>query len=71
MDEYGCDFNFEFDRKPVVAIFPHPDHGRLIEKVIMVVSHFLCYHGSYYCLSWKDKDVCFYQPASPVQEAGC
>ncbi len=62
MDEYGFDFDFEFERKPLTAVFPHPDHGRLVERVIMMVWPCICLKDCWYTLSWRDNDVAFYQP---------
>jgi hypothetical protein len=62
MDEHGCDFNFYEERKPLTAVFPHPEHGRLVERVVLMVSPFICLKGCWYSLSWLDRDVAFYQP---------
>jgi hypothetical protein len=64
MDEYGHDFNWTPEpSKPLTAVLPHPIHGRLVEKVIMMVSPRICFRGCWYTLSWRDGDVCFYQRA--------
>ena len=64
MDEYGCDFNWTPEpRKPVTAVLPHPIHGRLVEKLRLMISSVICFKGSVYTLSWRDGDVVFYQPA--------
>ncbi len=64
MDEYGNDFQWTPEpRKLVTAVLPHPIHGRLVEKVMLMVNHCLCFKGCFYTLSWRDGDVCFYQPA--------
>jgi hypothetical protein len=62
MDEYGFDWEFTPERKPLIAVLPHPEHGRLVERVIMMVNHCLCFRGCWYALSWRDRDVAFYQP---------
>jgi hypothetical protein len=68
MDEYGNSFYSDFEtdtlRKPLVAVFPHPAHGRLVERVILMVSHMINFKGQKYVLSWRDSDVCFYAPMS-------
>lgn len=61
MDEYGFDFDFSYERKPLTAVFSHPQHGRLVERVIMMVSPFIFVKGCWYTLSWRDRDVAFYQ----------
>jgi hypothetical protein len=70
MDEYGCDFDWTPEpRKMVTAVLPHPIHGRLVEKLMLMIYHGICFKGCYYTLSWRDGDVCFYQPA--FAEACC
>jgi hypothetical protein len=64
MDEYGNDFNWTPEpRKLVTAVLPHPIHGRLVEKFMLMISSVICFKGSFYILSWRDGDVAFYQPA--------
>ena len=64
MDEYGFDFNWTPEpRKPITAVLPHPGHGRLVEKVILMINNTICFQGSFYTLSWRDGDVAFYRPA--------
>jgi hypothetical protein len=64
MDEYGNDFNWTPEpRKLVTAVLPHPGHGRLVEKLMLMISHTICFKGSFYTLSWRDGNVAFYQPA--------
>jgi hypothetical protein len=63
------------ESKLLVAVFPHPLHGRLIEKVIIMVAHRIEFMGRAYELSWRDGSVAFYAPvavgvkapASPVR----
>jgi len=64
MDEYGFSFDHDCDtfRKPLVAVFPHPLHGRLVEKIVLMVSHKINYRGLQYRLSWRDSGVAFYRP---------
>ena len=64
MDEYGFDFNWTPEpRKPITAVLPHPGHGRLVEKIMMMINHTICFQGSLYTLSWRDGDIAFYRPA--------
>ncbi|MFZ0052868.1 MAG: hypothetical protein WAK96_13915 [Desulfobaccales bacterium] len=70
MDEYGFDFNWTPEpRKLITAVLPHPGHGRLVEKIILMINHTICFQGCFYTLSWRDGDVAFYQPA--FIRAGC
>ena len=43
LDEFGIGIDPMPDndtlRKPLVAVFPHPLHGRLVERVVLMVSH--------------------------------
>ena len=48
----------------VVAVFPHPLHGRLVEKVILWVRPHLDLRGSLYKLSWWSDGVAYYYPVS-------
>ena len=64
MDEYGFDFDWTPEpRKLVTAVLPHPGHGRLVEKVMLMINNTICFQGSFYTLSWRDGDVAFYRPA--------
>lgn len=64
MDEYGFDFDWTPEpRKLITAVLPHPGHGRLVEKIMLMINHTICFQGSLYTLSWRDGDVAFYQPA--------
>jgi hypothetical protein len=49
-------------RKPLVAVFPHPLHGRLVERVILMVSHMFNYKGIRYRFTWKNSGVAYYSP---------
>ncbi len=52
-DEYGCDFDWTPEpRKMITAVLPHPGHGRLVEKVMMMVSYVICFKDCFYTLSW-------------------
>ena len=56
----------------ITAVLPHPGHGRLVEKAMMMVSYVICFKECLYTLSWHAGDVAYYQPAhgEPVTE-GC
>jgi hypothetical protein len=56
------------ESKPLVAVFPHPLHGRLIERVIAMVTSRLEFGGFIYRLSWRDRGVAFYAPADSVPQ---
>jgi hypothetical protein len=47
-------------RIPLVAVFPHPFHGRLVERVILMVSNTFNYKGIRYRFAWKDSGVAYY-----------
>jgi len=55
-------------RKPLVAVFPHPLHGRLVERVILMVSHMFNYKGIRYRFTWKNSGVAYYVPEAPEAE---
>ncbi|MBM4295610.1 MAG: hypothetical protein FJ126_12015 [Deltaproteobacteria bacterium] len=46
----------------LVAVFPHPLHGRLIEKVILMLVSRIEFMGQTYQLTWRDGGVAFYAP---------
>jgi hypothetical protein len=46
----------------LVAVFPHPLHGRLVERVVMMVSHMFNYKGIRYRFTWKNSGVAYYTP---------
>jgi hypothetical protein len=48
----------------VVAVFPHPLHGRLVERVILWVRPHLDFRGLRYKLSWWSDGVAYYYPVS-------
>jgi hypothetical protein len=60
----GIDPNPENDtlKKLLVAVFPHPFHGRLVERVVMMVSHAFNYKGIRYRFTWKNSGVAYYTP---------
>jgi len=53
---------------PLVAVFPHPLHGRLIERVVLMVSHAINYKGTRYQYSWRHDGVIYYTPKPLEQE---
>lgn len=67
----GIDANPDNDtlRKPLVAVFPHPFHGRLVERVVLMVSHQFTYKGIRYRFTWKDGGVAYYYPEELAREA--
>ena len=55
------------DRTPevpelITAILPHPFHGRLVERVILMVNKNITMEGMRYTLSWRDHELAFYRP---------
>ena len=48
----------------VVAVLPHPFHGRLIERVILWVRPYLDLKGERYKLTWWSDGVAYYEPAA-------
>lgn len=73
LDEYGCDYDWTPEpRRMVTAVLPHPDHGRLVEKVLLMVSSLISYKGCLYSLSWRTGDLAYYLPAhGEPAAAGC
>ncbi len=47
----------------VSAVFPHPLHGRLVEKLIFYVRPYFDFEGWRYELSWWGAGVAYYRPA--------
>jgi hypothetical protein len=66
LTEYGQSLLGENLEAPnlITAILPHPLHGRLVERPLLMVSHQLNIKGLRYVLSWRDHDLAFYQPAA-------
>jgi hypothetical protein len=66
LTEYGQDLEGspEYSEAPklITAIFPHPIHGRLVERILLMVSHSFNFKGMRYVLSGRDSDLAFYQP---------
>jgi len=50
--------------KLITAILPHPLHGRLVERLLLMVSHQLNIKGVRYVLSWRDHDLAYYEPVA-------
>lgn len=50
---------------PVMAVLPHPFHGRLVEKPILVLTSRLNFKGQAYQLCWRDGGVAYYRPVMP------
>lgn len=46
----------------ITAILPHPFHGRLVERVMLMVNKNITMEGVRYTLSWRDHELAFYQP---------
>jgi hypothetical protein len=46
----------------ITAVLPHPFHGRLVERVLLMVMRNINVEGVRYALSWRDGAVAFYQP---------
>ena len=48
----------------VVAVLPHPLHGRLVERVILWVQPHLDMKGQRYKLTWWGDGLAYYEPVS-------
>ncbi len=48
----------------VTAVFSHPFHGRLVERVILYVRPGIHFKGEDYKLSWWGDGVAYYQPVA-------
>jgi hypothetical protein len=70
LDEYGSGHDPAPDndtlKKPLVAVFPHPLHGRLVERVVMMVSHAFNYKGIRYRFTWKNSGEAYYTPLAEI-----
>jgi hypothetical protein len=64
LNEQGQDItNAETDYgKIVVAVLPHPFHGRLVERVILWVRPYVNLKGERYKLTWWSDGVAYYEP---------
>jgi hypothetical protein len=72
IDENGQDLNWTPEpRKMVTAVLPHPIHGRLVEKIMLMINSTICFKGCFYKLTWREGDVCFYEPAFAAAEICC
>jgi hypothetical protein len=49
----------------ITAVLPHPLHGRLVERVLLMVVRNINVEGVRYALSWRDGAIAFYQPVTP------
>jgi hypothetical protein len=49
----------------ITAILPHPLHGRLVERVLLMVTKHINVEGMRYALNWRDGALAFYQPIAP------
>jgi hypothetical protein len=66
LSEYGFDVLSGAKINPeelVVAVLPHPYHGRLVERVILWVRPNLTIKGEKYKLTWWSDGVAYYEPA--------
>jgi hypothetical protein len=65
LNEYGVDLmspKVDFE-KLVIAVLPHPFHGRLVERPILYVRPDLTLKGEKYKLTWWHDGVAYYEPA--------
>jgi hypothetical protein len=68
LNEYGTDFTKGAVVPPdklVVAVLPHPFHGRLVERVILYVRPHVTLKGERYKLTWWNDGVAYYEPFCP------
>jgi hypothetical protein len=67
LNEYGTDMTNTEQVAPneiVTAVFSHPFHGRLVERVILYVRPGLHFKGENYKLSWWGDGVAYYEPVA-------
>ena len=67
MEHYSLDpFNEVVDEptRLVTAVFSHPLHGRLIERLILWVRPYIDMRGRRYKLTWWGDGVAYYRPVS-------
>jgi len=67
MQDYHVDPFTEDSEEPeviVTAVFAHPLHGRLVERVILWVRPHLDLRGRRYKLTWWADGVAYYEPVS-------
>jgi hypothetical protein len=58
----GSDEYFVGASDLITAILPHPFHGRLVERVLLMVNKHINVEGMRYALSWRDGALAYYQP---------
>jgi len=72
IDENGQDLNWTPEpRKMVTAVLAHPFHGRLVEKLMLMIYNTICFKGSLYHLSWREGGVAYYEPTCAETEVCC
>ncbi len=49
----------------ITAILPHPFHGRLVERVLLMVVKHINVEGMRYALNWRDGALAYYVPVTP------
>jgi len=70
LNEYGQDLAWTPEPSPsLTAVLPHPIHGRLVERAILMISNLLYYKGCVYKYSWKEGDVAYYRPACAKKDS--
>ncbi|MBM4295948.1 MAG: hypothetical protein FJ126_13745 [Deltaproteobacteria bacterium] len=62
IDEHGCAPTYHEENAPLVAVFAHPLHGRLVERVILMASNRIQFQDRWYSFSWKENGTAYYQP---------
>jgi hypothetical protein len=65
LNEYGFDLTAPAADygKVVVAVLPHPLHGRLVERPILYVRPGFSLKGERYKLTWWSDGVAYYEPS--------
>jgi hypothetical protein len=48
----------------ITAILPHPLHGRLVERVLLMVVSNINVEGMRYALNWRDGALAYYKPVT-------
>jgi hypothetical protein len=73
IDEHGGDLMYHEESAPLVAVFAHPLHGRLVERVILMASNCIQFQGRFYSFSWKENGTAYYQPVEycEVERPAC
>jgi hypothetical protein len=66
LTEYGQSLEgseeFFIGLDPIIAILPHPFHGRLVERMLLMVTKHISLEGVRYAVSWRDGALAYYQP---------